>query len=68
MQYDLIGFNNRRYDNHLIYARMLGYSNEQLYDLSKRIIDKKDGAFFSAAYDISYTDVYDFASAPNKRA
>lgn len=68
MQYDLIGFNNRRYDNHLIYARMLGYSNEQLYDLSKRIIDKKDGAFFSAAYDISYTDVYDFASAPNKKS
>lgn len=68
MQFDLIGFNNRRYDNHLIYARMLGYDNEQLYDLSQRIINKKEGAFFSAAYDISYTDVYDFASAGNKKS
>lgn len=68
MQFDLVGFNNRRYDNHLIYARMLGYDNAQLYDLSNRIINKKDGAFFSAAYDISYTDVYDFASAGNKKS
>jgi hypothetical protein len=67
MQFDLVGFNNRRYDNHLIYARMLGYDNAQLYDLSQRIIGKKEGAFFSAAFDISYTDVYDFASAGNKK-
>ena len=67
MQFDLIGFNNRRYDNHLIYARMLGYDNAQLYDLSQRIIGKKQNAFFSAAFDISYTDVYDFASAGNKK-
>lgn len=68
IKFDLIGFNNRRYDNHILYARMLGYDNDQIYDLSQRIINKKDGAFFSAAYDISYTDVYDFASAGNKKS
>lgn len=63
----LIGYNCRRYDNHIIYARMMGYSNMQLYLTSKRIIDKGDrNAFFGEAYNISYTDVYDFASAGNK--
>ena len=27
-KYRLIGFNNRRYDNHILWARMMGYSNE----------------------------------------
>lgn len=65
----LIGFNCRRYDNHLMYARMLGYNNEQLYNLSKKIINNKGNdrsCFFSEAYNLSYTDVYDFASAANK--
>ena len=30
LRYRLIGFNGRRYDNHLIYARLMGYDNEQL--------------------------------------
>lgn len=63
---DLVGFNCRRYDNHILYARMLGYTNEQLYDLSQKIINKIPGCFFGQAYNISYTDVYDFASAGNK--
>ncbi len=69
MRYRLIGFNCRRYDNHILYARMMGYSNKQLYDLSQRIINgnKGDkGLFFGEAYNVSYTDVYDFASAGNK--
>ena len=63
MQYKLIGFNCRRYDNHILYARMLGYSNEQLFDLSQRIVDgKSKNCFFSEAYNVSYTDIYDFSS------
>lgn len=63
LKYRLIGFNNRRYDNHMLYARLIGYSEEQIYNLSNRIINgKSDRAFFSEAYNISYTDVYDFAS------
>ena len=61
-QYKLIGFNNRRYDNHIIYACYLGYSIEQLYELSQRIINGDREAFFGEAYKLSYTDVYDFSS------
>ena len=63
----LIGYNCRRYDNHILYARMMGYSNMQLFLTSQRIVDKGDrNAFFGEAYNMSYTDVYDFASAGNK--
>ena len=63
LRYRLIGFNCRRYDNHILYARLIGYSNEQLYKLSQRIIDKKSSdAMFGEAYNLSYTDVYDFAA------
>ncbi len=63
----LIGFNNRKYDNHILYARMMGYSNEQLFKLSQRIIAESDkNAFFSEAYNLSYTDIYDFLSSSNK--
>ena len=60
-KYRLIGFNCRRYDNHILYARYLGYNNKQLYALSQRIITEGKG-FFSEAYNISYTDVYDFST------
>ena len=62
IKYNLVGFNCRRYDNHLIYARLMGYTNEQLYNLSQKIISGDRNAFFGEAYNLSYTDVYDFAS------
>ena len=63
IHFRLVGFNNRRYDNHMLYARLIGYSNEQLYKLSQRLITKGDrDAFFGEAYNLSYTDVYDFCS------
>ena len=68
LRYRLIGFNCRRYDNHLIYARLMGYNNEQLYNLSQKIISGDRNAFFGEAYNLSYTDVYDFASAGNKKS
>ena len=62
----LVGYNCRRYDNHILYGRLVGYTNEQLYNLSQKIINAKKGekndAFFSQAYNLSYTDVYDFAA------
>ena len=57
----LVGFNCRRYDNHILYARIMGYSNEQLFKLSNQIINNGTG-FFGEAYNLSYTDVYDFSS------
>jgi len=58
----LVGFNNRRYDNHILWARYMGYDNEQLYKLSLRIIEGSTGALFGEAYGLSYTDIYDFSS------
>ena len=58
----LVGFNCRRYDNHILYARYLGYSNQQIYELSKKLISGSRNAMFAEAYDISYADIYDFAS------
>lgn len=62
MQFRLVGFNCRRYDNHILYGRLMGYSNEQLYKLSARIVSGDRDAFFGEAYNASYTDVYDFAA------
>lgn len=65
-KYRLVGFNNRRYDNHIIYARSQGYTLEELYRLSQRIIKKDRAAFFGEAYGLSYTDIYDYCSNANK--
>ena len=62
MRFRLVGFNCRRYDNHILYGRLIGYTNEQLYQLSQRIINQSRDAFFGEAYNVSYTDVYDFAA------
>ena len=62
----LVGFNCRRYDNHILYARLMGYNNEQIFNLSNKIVNSKKGenrdTFFGEAYNLSYTDVYDFAA------
>ena len=66
LKFKLVGFNCRRYDNHMLYARLLGYDNAQLFELSNRIINSKKGdrnnGLFGEAYNLSYTDVYDFAA------
>lgn len=68
-RYKLVGFNNRRYDNHILYAAMLGYSPMEIFKLSSRIVnDHNNGDLFGEAYNISYTDIYDFASAANKKS
>ena len=62
LNFKLVGFNNRRYDNHILYARYIGYNNEQLYNLSKKLIGSTSGGPFREAYNLSYTDVYDFSN------
>lgn len=61
MKFRLVGFNNRRYDNHILYGRLIGYTNEQLFDLSQKIVSGSRNAFFGEAYNLSYTDIYDFS-------
>ena len=66
LKFKLVGFNVRRYYSHMLYACLMGYNNEQLYNLSKNIVNAEKGdrnkAFFSEAYNLSYTDIYDFAA------
>lgn len=72
IKFRLVGFNCRRYDNHILYARLMGYNEKQLYNLSQKIINaeregkKSSDYLFGEAYNISYTDIYDFASSGNK--
>ena len=61
LQLKLVGFNCRRYDNHILYARLLGKNNEEIYKLSQKIINESTGLYLEA-YKLSYTDVYDFCS------
>ena len=72
VKYRLVGFNNRRYDNHTLYACLIGYTNEQLFNLSQKIVSSGKGdrnnGLFGEAYNLSYTDIYDFASAANKKS
>lgn len=63
----LVGFNCRRYDNHILYGAYMGYDNAQLYKLSQKLINGAGNSYFGEAYNISYTDIYDFASAANKK-
>lgn len=59
----LIGFNNREYDNHILYAYAYhDYTLFGLYKLSKAIIAGDKNAKFNEAKNASYTDIYDFSS------
>ncbi len=58
----LVGFNCRRYDNHILYGALMGYTPEQLYNLSQKLISGSPHAYFGEAYNLSYTDIFDFSS------
>ena len=66
LHFRLVGFNNRRYDNHMLYARLIGYTEAQLFNLSQKIVTAPKGEqnkyLFGEAFNLSYTDVYDFAA------
>ena len=66
IKFKLVDFNGRNYDRHILYARLMGYTNEQLYNLSQKIINSEkgnpDSGKFREAYNLGYTDVYDFAA------
>jgi len=57
----LVGFYNRNYDNHILYGAFMGYTNEGLYKLSKKLIENQGGKF-GEAYNLSYADIYEFSS------
>ena len=65
-RYRLVGYNNLRYDNHIVYAAMQGYNTMQLYRLSQSIINGDSqtsrAAQFREAKNISEADIYDICA------
>lgn len=61
--FPLVGFNNRRYDNHILYARLLGGDNFDLFKQSSRIVNEKNAktGMYAAAYELSYADIYEYS-------
>lgn len=55
----LVGFNNRKYDNHIVYSGYMGATTMDMYNQSQSIINN-DGGTVGGAYNISYADVYEF--------
>ncbi len=59
----LVGFNCRRYDNHVLYAAYIGRSVKEIYEISNRLINEEGrNGTFAEAYNLSYTDIFDFSS------
>lgn len=54
----LVGFNNKAYDNHIMYARYMGYSIEQCYELSKSMIRDNNRSPFYQGFKLGYADIY----------
>ena len=64
----LVDFNGLRYDRHIIHGRIMGFDNARTYNFSRRIISGDKDALSNEAKKYGRTDVYDFASAGNKKS
>lgn len=62
----MVAFNNRRYDNHILYARCMGESNMQCYLRSRAIIDGArdvmSAGYIPSAWNMSFLDLYELAT------
>lgn len=62
-KYNLIGFNNKEYDNAIMYEILQGTSPQRLYELSKALTAKGSRTRVSKeAKRLSYSDIYDFCN------
>lgn len=62
MKLRLYGFNNRRYDNHIIGGRYMGDGVEETYDRSTSIVSGRKDGFINSWYNASCMDLYDVAA------
>jgi len=58
----LVGFYNRKYDNHILWAAYMGFKLPEIYQVSKRLVSGDPNAYFGEAYNISYADILDFST------
>lgn len=66
-EHRVIGYNNRKYDNHILWGRSLGQTFEGCWRQSQQIIagmaaENDKNVFFPSAYSVAYADVYDIAT------
>ena len=70
--FNIVGHNVRQYDNHMLYGASQGLRPEELFDWSYTTIngDKEEARRlkWGAAWNASYADTLDFASAGNKKS
>lgn len=65
LQKPLVGFYNRKYDNHMLLGWYLGDDVGTLFQRSQKIVSNKfnsDNAYLRSAYELSYLDIYEMAS------
>lgn len=59
----LVGFNNLRYDNHMVYSRLLGQSNLEIYQRSQAVVNNNAlSGMHKGAYELSYLDLYEVST------
>lgn len=58
----IIGHNVTGYDNFILYAALLGYPPQRIFEISQAIVVHGDRCPFREARNISYTDTLDVAS------
>lgn len=58
----LVGFNNLGYDNHILYDMLQGASPYEIFLTSQRIINSETKSNNYKVMDLSYADIYDFAT------
>lgn len=57
MRFRLVGFNCRRYDVHILYARLIGLYKRTALTFRRKSLTEVQTALIK--YNVSYTDVYD---------
>ena len=60
LRYRLVGYNNKRYDNHMVAGKAAGDNLYESFERSQAIIDDGRNGTIKYAYDLSYTDIYDY--------
>ena len=59
----LVGFNNYRYDDYILYYALMGYGPLELFSVSQQLIQEHASNKLSfKAHDVSYLDLYEIAS------
>jgi hypothetical protein len=62
----LVGFNNRRYDNHIFWARYRVTQPAAVRAEQKLIVEHNNNYAVRQAYNLSYADIWDFSRSRSR--